>query len=765
MKKQLNSLIFTFLIFSGLTSFAQSSEVRGKVLDAETQKPIPEVEIINQSTKKGVTTNSLGQFSILVDEKKKATLSFNHIGYNSKTLRIKEWSEQKEIVLLLEQKIEELEEFNVFGNREKNQPYRVEHINKEQIETSQSNSIGSLLREEPNVSGVRKGAVGIDPVVRGLKYSQLNVQLNSGVKIEGGCPNRMDPATAHIDMNDLLRITILKGPFGLKYGPNFGGVVNLETQQPKYYSKYETHVSAMMGAQTNHSGFKTNLKLNGGGQKLAYDFSGNWKKYGDYTAGNGEKVNASFNQYNLAGALAFQPAKGHSIQLGVDRSWGRNIDFPALPMDERSDDTYIYGLDYIGKQISETVNFIRAKIYSSQVHHIMDNKNRPFSDTVVAVSDINAVNNGGRFGINLNLFGGRFETGSEYEQITKDGERTKNLIMQPNLPVITEDLWNEAIINNLGIFAEYQKQSKSINWIVAARLDYNTANSNPLIRKKKNGDVVYENSDTESQYTNFSLSGGLTWNINSSNVMTFSLGSGTRSPDMTERFIILLPIGYDRYDYLGNPQLKPETNNELDIGYRLSKPKFGQFQLSGFFSYITNFIYGEEVPPSVVKPQTPGVLGVKTFINIDKAYLAGFELSYASPEQFQWQFLLNAAYTLGINPTIDPADALPEIPPFETDIKFRYRFFNDRLIPELDLRLVAAQNRVSIDYSEQTSPAFTSLDFKLTYQFNKQLKVFAGVSNIFDTAYYEHLNRNIIGSTQPLYEVGRMFFLDLIFKL
>lgn len=764
MKKRFKALIFTLIFFTGLSSYSQGFVIHGKVLDATTQKPITEVEIIND-LKKGVTTNSQGQFSISIGEEKKGNLKLNHIGYISKSIPYKELINRKDFVFYLEQKIEELKEFNVFGDQEKNQAYRVEQINKEQIEASRASGIGSLLRQEPNVSGVRKGAIGIDPVVRGLKYSQLNVQINNGIKIEGGCPNRMDPATAHVDMNDLQGITILKGPFGLKYGPNFGGIVNLETQQPSYYTKYETHVAAVMGAQSNHSGYKTKLKVNGGGQKVAYDLSGNWKKYGDYTAGNGELVNASFNQYNLAGHLAFQPASGHNIQLGVDRSWGRNIDFPALPMDERSDDTYIYSVDYFGKQISKTVNFIRAKIYSSQVHHIMDNKNRPFSDTVVAVSDINAMNNGGRFGINLNLLGGRFETGGEYEQTTKDGERTKNLIMQAGLPVLTEDLWNGAEINNLGVFAEFQKQSNRINWIVAARLDYNTASSNPLIRQKKNGDIVYENNDTESQYTNFSLSAGLSWNINSSNALTFSLGSGTRSPDMTERFIILLPIGYDRYDYLGNPQLKPETNNELDIGYRLSKAKLGQFQLSGFFSYITDYIYGEEVPPSVVKPQTPGVLGVKTFVNIDRAYLTGFELSYATPDQFHWQLFLNAAYTMGLNPTVDPTDPLAEIPPFETDIKFTYRLFNNRFVPELDLRIVAAQNKVSTEYNEMSTPAFTTLDFKLTYQFNQNLKVFAGVSNIFDTNYYEHLNRNMIGSNQPLHEPGRIFFLDLIFKL
>ncbi|MEZ5195165.1 MAG: hypothetical protein R2764_01805 [Bacteroidales bacterium] len=44
--------------------------------------------------------------------------------------------------------------------------------------------------------------MGIDPVVRGFKYSQLNVQVDNGLKIEGGCPNRMDPATAHVEIED-----------------------------------------------------------------------------------------------------------------------------------------------------------------------------------------------------------------------------------------------------------------------------------------------------------------------------------------------------------------------------------------------------------------------------------------------------------------------------------------------------------------------------------------------------------------------------------
>jgi len=41
-----------------------------------------------------------------------------------------------------------------------------------------------------------------------------------------------------------------------------------------------------------------------------------------------------------------------------------------------------------------------------------------------------------------------------------------------------------------------------------------------------------------------------------------------RSPDMVERYVTLLPVGFDKFDYLGDPQLKPEVNNQADIVFR-----------------------------------------------------------------------------------------------------------------------------------------------------------------------------------------------------
>jgi iron complex outermembrane receptor protein len=295
-----------------------------------------------------------------------------------------------------------------------------------------------------------------------------------------------------------------------------------------------------------------------------------------------------------------------------------------------------------------------------------------------------------------------------------------------------------------------------------------------------NGHIVYENTNTSSTFNNVSFSAGFTWHINENNSLLFSLGRGVRSPDMTERFIILLPVSYDPYDYLGNPQLKPEINYEADLGYNLIHKKAGSVSFSVFYSYVKNYILGEMVPPSEVPPQTRGVLGVKRFVNIDNARLSGFELSYASPVSYPWFLRFNAAYTFGINPEavqyvrengevvgeeIIENDPLNEIPPLEANLMFGYGFFNKKLVPELDFRMVAAQNKVSVANYEQITPGFMTVDFILTYHYSEYLSVYTGITNLTNTNYYEHLNRRIIGSKSPLLEPGRMFYLNLSFKL
>ncbi len=777
----IHKYILTFLMITiPFLIIAQNSSISGVVQNQTTHLPIGQVKITNQQTQQTTVTNSDGSFTIAIRENTIQSLEFRHLGYNTLLINISPDNTNKPLLVEMLVNPTQLSEVEVIGELETNNPFPVTIVDIKSIERTPQQDIGNFLRTQPNVGGIRKGAMGIDPVIRGFKYSQLNVQIDGGIKIEGGCPNRMDPATAHVDISDVQKMAIYKGPYALKYGPAFGGVIRLISNQPTFNAQYENHIDMLVGGQTNYEGYKTRINVYGGNQLIAYNFTTNWNKYGDYEAGNGESMQGSSNNYKVKGQIGFQPTSGQQFYVSYDRSWGKNIDFPTLPMDERSDNTEIYDFNYVGTSFGQALNYIKANIYNSDVQHVMDNKQRPFSDTVVAISDIHAVNTGGRISVNFNIGEGVFEAGSGYERILKDGNRYKNLIMQPNLPVFTEELWNNAIINNLGFFAEYNLEKEHFIWIVSTRLDLNQGDADPMIRYATNGEIVFEDANTRSNHTNFSFSGGLTWHASQHHDLGVSLGKGVRSPDMTERFITLLPVGYDNYDYLGNPQLKPESNHEIEFNWNYLNPRYGQFTTGLFFSFVTDYISAVIVPPSEVKPQTKGVLGVKRFINIDKAYLTGFEFMYSTPANKKWEASLTAAYTAGINPNATKQiiengqvtgeetinnDPLPEIPPFEANLAFNYHFLKGRLTPGFKLRMVSAQNQISEAYYETNTPGFTTLEILLSYQYNTQLTIYGGISNVFNTNYYEHLNRRIIGSSTPYLEPGRICYLNLIIKL
>jgi iron complex outermembrane receptor protein len=638
--------------------------------------------------------------------------------------------------------------------------------------------IGDMLRSQPNVSGIRKGGTGIDPVVRGFKFSQLNVQLNEGHKIEGACPNRMDPPTAHVDVDDITTIEIFKGPYALRFGPNFGGMIHMHTWPEEQFDKFQVKVKALTGFESSWIGLKEKLDLTLGDRHFLVRLSGNYKKYGDYKDGNGNTVGSSFERYNYGGMVRVIPAKNHSINAAYEQSIGKNLDFPTLPMDERLDKTNLYSVDYIYYNKGRVIRGIHGKFYYSDVNHEMDNKQRPVSDTTVAISTIHAINMGYRAEISLAVAKGILHAGVDMEDIQKDGDRVKYMIMQPSMPVKTEKLWDNAYIGNNGLFAEYSRLVGKFTVVGAARLDLNRATSNPLTWENMQGQRVYSQDEVESNYLNFSFSAGVDYFLSRKVMLRLSLGRGVRSPDMTERFILLLPIGYDNYDYLGNPALKPEVNHQADAMIKWTGTKSGVIKAGIFYSYVTNYISGRLLPESVVKPQTKGVYGVKQFENLENAWLTGFELEYNTPLDNPWLIELNAAYTFGTNPLAShyitengevtgveeiKNDPLPEIPPLEGMVGFSWKFYQERLIPRITLRAVAPQNRTSVAYDERSSPGFVLTGLSLLYQFNQALRVIAGIDNLFDVAYYEHLNRTIVGTHENYYEPGINFYITLKF--
>ncbi len=779
----LRSLLL-FLVLVCISFGIHAQEIKGYVKDLKTGEIISDAELVLTPGKQGTISNAEGMFYFAKLKAGKYTLTITHVGYYTytKTIRV-EKGEIKEVEILMEQEVKMLNEVVITEKIVDKLPYMRNEIPAIEIEQSISRDAAEFLRSTPNVSSIRKGGTNLDPVVRGFRYGQLNVQANRGLKIEGGCPNRMDPTSSHIEMEDIDEIEVIKGPYALRYGPSLGGVINLITARPVAYNDYEMHVRAMKGYESNWNGQKEHIRIYGGNQKVFYLFSGSNKEYGKYTDGNGNEINSEFRKFSYKGQLGFKPFENHMVLLSWDENRGRDVKYPALPMDERTDDTRLLQLDYEAKNISKTIKGITLKLYNADVTHVMDNKERPFSDTVAAVSAIDAINQGYRLEFNLKMGDSKMYIGSDYENISKDGTRTKNMIMQPTLPVKLEQLWNEALITNLGFFAEYHSNWIGMEWVLAARMDMNKGTSKEIVITHPMAGEIYRYAEDsiDSDFTNFSASLGIIRPLGENFELGLSLGRGVRSPDMVERYVTLLPAGYDRFDYLGDPQLKPEVNNQIDISLKFEDEKYGAFIINWFYAIVNDYITGKRLPPSVQKQLTADVLGVKQFYNAEKVTFNGFEFTYGTPSDLNWGLKFTSAITMATNSKaiqhvlndqgdiVDEVevedDPLAEIPPMETNISLHYKFLDGKLVPSFSARIAAEQSNTSEAFYEESSPGFTVFDFNVSYEMNKIITFSGGVHNLLDEAYYEHLNRKIIGSKAYFYEPGRIFFVNMIFNL
>jgi iron complex outermembrane recepter protein len=752
-RQYMRALVCVLILFLliGFVKAQEKSAISGRIFDASTNTALPEANIWIKDRSRGEVSDFRGYYEIKNLEPGEYTIVISYIGFEraEKTITLGEGERKNVEVYLHEQPLLLVEEIVVTGTRPAT--YIQTEYHRKDYESQQVNDLGKLMRNVPNVSAIRRGGYGLDPVLRGFKYDQLNVQVDGGARIEGACPSRMDPAMAHMSAGDLEKIEILKGPYALRFGPSFGGVVNMVTAAPERFESFTVGAYLESGYESNIDGWQNRVSVSGGSSIIDFRLSGGLARYNNYTDGAGNEIPSSYDKSDYTVKLGINPALNHRLQVSFRQVFARDVMFPSLPMDERKDDTSIIILDYAARNLSSSVTSLNLKAYRSDVSHIMDNRDKPTSVMTDAVTDVTTSVWGFRTETGL-LIGSNFLfAGIDYAQTDKTGFRTREFIAGPRLgTIITDNVWQGASILNAGVFAEFRSSVSDVQIVGAVRADYNKAEST---EPDEAFSLLYDS--MRSEYTNLSISAGVTKAVSRNLELSLFAGRGIRSPGISERYINFLPVGVDRYDYIGDPKLDPEVNNNADLGVRLRTPS-GMITGNIYYSYVIDFISPERTD---LQGKNMDVLGVKRFTNISSASLTGFEFGYTAVFGGMLHLSTQASYTRGKNNTTD--EWLPEIPPFEGRISMGIALFNGTLTPEISLRAAVRQNNISESFGETSTPGFVLAHFSVRFTPSRHINISAGVNNIFDKAYYEHLNRKNQADGRFLYEPGRVFYISM----
>lgn len=620
-----------------------------------------------------------------------------------------------------------------------------------------SHDAGAILSRIPAINGIRKGGgYGFDPVLRGFKYSQIGVLIDGIQTTTVACPNRMDPPTSQISVNTISNVEVYKGPYSLRYGNNIGGVINFLSSSPVIGIDHGAFSRLSTAIESNGNVLRTEALAGITGEKVSYQVAGSWHKGNDYHDGNNNLVPASFERANLAMSTTFKISEQQEIKASVARNFARNADYASLPMDLRSDDTWLIHLGHNNHLKRNRKIYIRSSAYASLVDHLMDNYEKQLDQRMVdAETSVKTKNFGARSELVSRAKQYSLSSGIDFNYENANGYRSRTFLMGPNTgTTINDNVWQNGMIIKSGIFLEYSSRKNLLRYNLSGRMNLNTA-------KALNSDERFTSLyvSTNSTQINPAITGGVEY-LGKRFSYAFWAGRVQRSGNLSERFMNSFPVGLDPYELIGNPEVKSEVNNQVDLIVALRNEEKTKVEVDLFYSYLQNFISSSI--RTDLNPKMPTAPGVRQYDNIQKASIAGMEITLNKELPFNLIGSLSLAAQLGNNLVIN--EPLPEIPPMDVRATLLGSYFQNKLQAMLSARYVLQQSRISSEFGETSTPSFFLIDIDFSYTAFNRLIISAGIRNIFNVAYYEHLNRSIKSTGQAICDPGRNIYTGISMK-
>ncbi|MBM5460984.1 TonB-dependent copper receptor [Pseudomonas sp. P66] len=576
------------------------------------------------------------------------------------------------------------------------------------------------LKTIPGFSAIRAGGTNGDPVLRGMFGSRLNILTNGGVML-GACPNRMDAPTSYISPETYDRLTVIKGPQSVIWGPGASAGTILFDRDPEKFGELGSRVNASLLAGSNGR-FDKVLDTAAGNQLGYVRFVGNQSQSDDYEDGNGDTVPSRWDKWNGDVALGWTPDADTLVELTAGKGDGE-ARYAGRGMDGSQFKRESLGLRVEKSNIGEVWDKLEAQVYYNYADHVMDNYSLR-TPSGMGMMGSPMVSN-----VDRRTLGGRIKgtwRWSELQLIAGVDAQTNEHRQRGGMGIdVHKDMaWTkDADFHNYGAFGELTWYAADQDRVISgARLDRASAkdyratsatNGDTRADTLPSGFVRYEHDLTDIAATTY-----------------VGLGHAQRFPDYWELFS---PKSGPAGSVNAFDSIKPEKTTQLDFGIQYQTDDL-QAWASGYVGQIRDYILFD------YRTNMMGMSSSRAQ-NID-ARIMGGELGAAYRLTSNWKADATLAYAWGKNSS--DGTALPQMPPLESRLGLTYT--RDDWSAGALWRVVAAQNRIEENYGNvvgkdyEKSAGFGVFSLNGSYKVSKNLKLSAGVDNLFDKAYAEHLN-------------------------
>ncbi|MDF2516566.1 MAG: TonB-dependent receptor [Sphingobacterium sp.] len=565
-------------------------------------------------------------------------------------------------------------------------------------------SVDEFLASSDNISFIKRGAYAWEPLLNNMSTERATITID-GMHIFGACTDKMDPITSYVESNNLSSIDIKSGQGGNMHGATVAGNIDLKRRNTPFGLPQK-----IGGAYQTEFEFNNKQAFNLGNlfystDNFVADGSIAYRNAGNYYDGNNKEVlHSQYNKLNASLGLAYKTSALSAVRVDAIFDRAKDVGFPALPMDLWLSRAIITSASY--KQLFEEglIKVWDTKVYFNAVEHYMDDTTRPenlvhmdmpgWSTTYGLVSKINLKKDQYSSEIQLNAY----DNLSIAEMRMYPQDRSKQTMFAYSWPWITTRFASIAMNNSWEISDRNKVNlggSLGWNYNYSKYVEFNWI-FHPGAPQKKNRVLP-------------SLQASYELNLNQFDI-AIGTGFGHRAPSVSEAYGYYIYNSFDRYDYIGNPDLKNEISYEVNASVGFKTEKLSVAAKVNYF-YIDNYIIGRIL--SLGSPMNYQSVGVKGYTSLNYATLfnTAVSMDYKILDNLHWKAVLT--YARGKD---DAGGNLPFIRPLSYQTILHYG--SKRLGLQTSLNGDFAQHNYSPMYGEDLTAAYNLWNLSADYSFS-----------------------------------------------
>ncbi|WP_372972619.1 TonB-dependent receptor domain-containing protein [Marinobacter sp.] len=580
----------------------------------------------------------------------------------------------------------------------------------------------SKLQENTAVSLSRMGGRGLDPVVHGQSQERVDVLLD-GIRVEGACPNRMDPPTSRLSTSLPQTLQVVTTNRTLRWGPVTGGQVSATTAAPDFDDRLTTgHLT--IGGSDNGDGTLVNASAAAGDDQAWVRLAGGHDEASDYEDGDGERVRSAYE--NTEGRLDgfWQADSGLMFRALVSRQEERDVKFAGAGMDAPKTDTDLYRLE-TGAPVAN--GQWRLMAWQADVDHVMDNFSlRPATMEMQTLSETRVQ------GVRLTLDQSpdiytEWATGIDFESTNWDAARYGGM----SLAMVNALMWPDVERERIGVFVErFHQLTPDLKAGAGVRYDRVEMEAQkadvPFAGTSAAEIYLQQYGTTATDVRDDNVSGFVDGELrlNTYNRLKATASYSVRSPGVSERYIASWsPMPGKRW--IGNPGLDTEKHKKLELSL-VGNADDWTWQPAIWVDQVDDFVY-----------RTKADDGASVHRNID-ARLMGADLALGWSNG-RWSTSGSLSLVRGENR--DDDRSLPQIPPLQYTQTLGWRYQGHTV--EAQWMLARRQERVDVEsgLDAGTSPGHGIVNLTGTHPLRDNLSLSWSLDNLFDKTWAAHVSR------------------------